>query len=254
MVDLQDVCSLPIRFNSATTTFEFSDPIKCRHSQTISLQNLIPALLNKTLRYPENVYEENIDLFLCNDAEIFDSEKLHYEVIILPSGLLGIEYIKSHVYYSPKHQGKTSSIVECLYGILTIIIQKNMPKDEFDFETTVSEGMMIKLRRGEKVEIPTGYFYTFINTRSTPAIFSRTYKNKGIVDYAMLQNEKGLAYFAIRKNARAEIVYNPRYKHVPRLSKYTPNCDKFKFAFPKISVYDAVKKNTGYFMDKLLEF
>ncbi|MBD3281068.1 hypothetical protein GF389_06170 [Candidatus Dojkabacteria bacterium] len=251
MVDLQGVSSLPIKFNAATTTFEFADPIKCRQSKIISLQNLVPALLNKTLRYPENVYEENIDLFMCDDSEIFDSEKLHYEVIVLPSGLLGIEYIKSHVYYSPKEKGKTSSVVECLYGILTIIVQKNKPKDEYDFETSVEEGMMIKLRKGEKIEIPTGYFYTFINTRNTPVIFSRTYKNKAVVDYTMLQNEKGLAYFAIRKNARAEVVYNPKYKYIPRLKKHTAGCDKFKFEFPKMSVYNAAKKNTSYFMDKL---
>ena len=254
MVDLQDVSSLPIKFNASTNTFEFADPIKCRHSQIVSLKNLIPALLNKTLKYPEDVYQENIDLFMCNDSEIFDTEKLHYEVIILPSGLLGIEYTKSHVYYSPKHKGKTSSVVECLYGILTVIIQKNQPKDEFDFETSVEEGMMIKLRKGEKIEIPTGYFYTFINTRSVPVIFSRTYKNKGIVDYTMLQNEKGLAYFAIRKNARAEVVYNPRYRSVPELNKYTPTCEEFKFEFPQMSVYNAVKKHTNYFMDTLLEF
>jgi len=218
------------------------------------LQNLLPALLNKSLRYPEDVYEENEDLFTTQDEELFKKSLLHYDIIVLPAGLLGIEYIKTHIYYSPKSEGKYSSVVECLMGILTVLIQKNKPKDEYDFDTAVEEGIMIKLRRGEKIAIPTGYYYTFINTKNSPVIFSRTYKNKGVVDYSILGNEQGLAYFAIRKNARTEIVFNPRYREIPKIKKFTPLHEQFIVRYNSQPLYEEIKKEMNYFVDSLLSF
>lgn len=252
MIDLQGALSLPLKFDPAKNVFVYPDHIKCRKSETVRLINLIPTLLNKSLRYPENVYHENIDLFCSNDAEVFDSEQIHHELIVLPSGLLGIEYIKSHVYYSPFEKGKSSSMVECIYGILTIIIQKNKPKDALDFDTSVEEGMIVKLRKGEKIKIPSGYYYTFVNSRNTPVIFSRIYKNKSVADYTMLGREQGLAYFAIRKNARAEIVYNPKYREVKKLEKHTAKSEKFALEDQRKSLYQAAKATPNFFLDHLL--
>lgn len=254
MVDLSSISSLPMQFDFNHADFIFHECIRCRNRYKVPLENLLPALLNKSLRYPETVYEENEDLFTNTDEDIFKNNLLHYDVIVLPAGLLGIEYIKTHIYYSPKSEGKYSCVIECLMGILTVLIQKNKPKDEYDFDTSVEEGIMIKLRRGEKVAIPTGYYYTFINTKNSPVIFSRIYKNKGVVDYSILGNEQGLAYFAIRKNARTEIVFNPRYRGIPKIKKYTPTQDGFKLKFCNKPLYEEVKKEINYFMDSLLAF
>lgn len=253
MVDLYNISSLPIQFDFNNSSFVFQECVKCGNQVKVSLSNLIPALLNKTLRYPEVVYEENEDMYSDEDQDIFSNGLIHYDIVVLPAGLLGIEYIKTHIYYSPKSEGKVATIVECLYGILTVLIQKNKPKDELDFDTSVEEGIMVKLRRGEKIAIPTGYLFTFINTRNTPVIFSRAYKNKGIVDYTLLAREQGLGYFTIRKNARTEIVFNPRYRFVPEIKKYIPSDLRFK---PKCGcssspLYQTLKAEFNYFLDNI---
>lgn len=251
MIDLNSVSSLPIQFDARTATFTFSDCLDCQDRRRVQLKNLVPALLNKSLKYPENVYEEYGDLFHKLDRELFENQHLHYELLVLPPGLLGIEFIKSHIYYSPASD-KFSTVVECLYGILTVIIQRNAIKDELDFETTIEEGIMINLRKEDKIAIPSGYFYTFINTRNIPVIFSRVYRNKGVVDYSILEREQGLGYFAIRKNARTEVVFNPRYKFIPKITKYTPNHSRFRIRCQKYPLYEAVKRDIDYFIEQFV--
>lgn len=252
MIDLSDISSLPVRYDPQLDTFVFDENIKCNSCTKIVLDRLVPALLNKTLKYPETVYSESENIYLNDDAGIFAANPVKYELVVLPPGLLGIEFIKSHVYYHDEEKSKKSCVVECIHGILTVIIQKNQAKDEFDFETSIEEGILITLRPGEKVSIPSGHFYTFINSRSKPAIFSRIFRSKGVVDYSLIQREKGLGYFAIRKNARTEIVYNPKYREVPKLKKCTSNCEDFKVEYSKECLYDSVKKNPNYFIEILL--
>jgi len=251
MIDLYSISSLPIQFDFSNSSFVFHECVNCRNRVRISLTNLIPALLNKSLRYPEVVYEENEDMYSSTDKSFFNGNPLHYDVVILPAGLLGIEYIKTHIYYSAPQEGKTACFVECLYGILTVLIQKNEPKGELDFDTSVEEGIMIKLRRGEKISIPTGYYYTFINSKNTAVIFSKIYKNKGVIDYNSLSHEQGLGYFAIRKNARTEIVFNPRYRSVPQIKKYVPSDDRFRLKYCSVPLYQAIKNELNYFMENV---
>ncbi len=252
MIDLFSSSSLPISYDPNSDRFIFTDALRCNQYKKIELRKLIPALLNKTLKYPELVYSETEEIYFQDDAEIFASNPVKYEVIVLPPGLLGIEFIKSHIYYTQEEKGKYSCIVECLSGILTVIIQKNKQKDEFDFETSIKEGILITLRKGEKIAIPTGYYYTFINSRNRPVIFSRVFHHKGIIDYSSLKREQGLGYFAIRKNARAEIVYNPRYRNIPALVRYTPGCDKFQPDCSQKCLYESFKQNMNYFIDVLI--
>lgn len=220
MIDLRELCSLPIAFNNNKQTLIFGDEIEIDSSQKIPLKSLIPSLLNKSLVYPVEVYEEHLNIRHKNDYDKFGSS-IEYDLISLPEGLLGIEFIKSHVYYSPEdNSGKASTIVEVVYGTLTILLQKNAERsEEFYFQTNIEDGLIITVKKGEKAVLPKGYYYTFINTKSTPVIFARIFRNKGQANYMDFQKEQGMGYFCIRKNARCEVVKNPRYKIIPEIRK-----------------------------------
>lgn len=224
MVTLLDNCNLAISFDTKNNTLLMSDDVVTKQPQTVSLLSLLPTLLNKSLSYPEQVYNEYNTLYHNNDDYLSDSD-VSFDLIYLPEGLLGIEYIKSHVYYAPTSSapGAYTTIIEVLYGKLTIILQKNKaPTDEFEFDTSVEEGFFVKVKAGEKCAIPKGYFFTFINTGESPAIFVKINKERSHADYNLLKREGGLAYYCIRKNARAEIVLNPRYKETPDIQRVKP--------------------------------
>lgn len=225
MVTLLDNCNLAIGLDTKNNTLLLSENIVTKKPQTVSLLSLLPTLLNKSLSYPEDVYNEYNTVYHLDDYFLADLE-VEFDIVYLPAGLLGIEYIKSHIYYSPPNNagGTFTTIVEVLYGKLTIILQKNKPQiDEFEFSTTVDKGYVIKVKQGEKCAIPKGYFYTFINTSDYPVIFVKINKTQTHADYDLLKREGGLAYYCIRKNAREEIVHNPRYRETPKIKKLKPD-------------------------------
>lgn len=253
MVNLLDSCSLDINFDTANNNIIYGDKIYPESRNKISLKNLIPALLNKSLHYPELVYEEHVQVFHEDHRNVANTG-ISYDVLCLPAGLLGVEFIKSHVFYAPAEEpnGTVSTVVEVIFGVLTIIMQKNLAKDEFEFHTSVQEGLIVKLHKGEKIAIPKGYFYTFINTEETPVLFVRIYRKKGILDYSILKKERGLAYYCIRKNARQEIVHNPIYRNIPQIKELTANAflDLVDIS-PQRSLYTEMMSKTNDLLKEL---
>jgi oxalate decarboxylase/phosphoglucose isomerase-like protein (cupin superfamily) len=226
MIDLQANSGLPLHFDELNEKFRYGEGIIFDKLNKVPLTSMLPGLLNKSLRYPETVYLEHQNIRHKNDDQFFKDTSLHYDVVMLPSGLMGVEFIRSHIFYAELESAETepigvSEIVECLSGMVTILLQRNVPKGEWDFETRVSEGLVVRLKEGEKFIIPRGYYYTFINTRVRPVVFSRFYSKECVCDYSKFRYEQGLAYFAIRKNAKQEIVLNPRYREIPQVQKVT---------------------------------
>jgi len=252
MVNLQDNCCLDIRLDTKNGTVFYGDGLFPSYKNKILLSNLLPTLLNNSLLYPEIVYEEHKELFYENDRNL-TTNGISFDLVLLPQGLLGIEYIKTHIYYTPDEGKETySTVVEVYYGMLTIIMQKNKPKDKFTFDTSVEEGMIVRLRTGEKLAIPTGFYYTFVNSSNAPVLFVRVYKPKSSFNCPFLTREKGLAYYCIRKNAKQEIVHNPLYKDIPLILALTPNANIKKFGLNEhMGVYSQLRSNMSLFIDSL---
>ncbi|HEX9804143.1 MAG TPA: glucose-6-phosphate isomerase family protein [Candidatus Dojkabacteria bacterium] len=253
MRSLQDLSSLPIYFDEKDTILTIGEEVLLDERERISLKSLIPGLLNKALIYPVEVYEEHRNLRYAHDDEKI-GRNITYDILFLPEGLLGIEYIKSHIYYSPNGNspGITSTIIEVIMGSITIFLQKNATRGELDFETTVEDVIIIDAREGEKVVLPKGYFYTFINTSESPVIISRVYRNKGIADYVSLKKEQGLSYFCIRKNARREFVKNPKYiikKELEEKTSESTLCDTCLTSDKPL--YNQLVEQTNEFLDML---
>jgi oxalate decarboxylase/phosphoglucose isomerase-like protein (cupin superfamily) len=224
MIDLLLSSGLPIKFNEINEKFLFADNIVFNSLNRIPLKSLLPTLLNKSIRYPETVYIEHKNIRRKEDADFFKQRGYNYDLLLIPSGLMGVEFIRTHIFHSASDPDKPSisEIIEVHHGNLVILLQKNQPKAEMDFDTRVSEGLVVRLKAGEKFALPQSYYYTFINTKSYPVIFSRFYKENTVCDYTQLRREQGLAYFAIRKNAKQEIVLNPRYREIPQIRVVSP--------------------------------
>ncbi|MBD3362920.1 hypothetical protein GF362_04330 [Candidatus Dojkabacteria bacterium] len=253
MLSLHDICDLPIQYD------DFEDEVRipieniCCQKRTINLSSMSPTLLNKSISYPEKVYEE---YSISVDEKVEEDKDLKYDILVLPSGLLGIEFIKSHVFYTPNvkedEQLKFATIVEGINGITTIIMQKNAFGIGSCRKPRVKEGVMMEIKPREKVAIPSGYYYTFINTRDKCAVVSRVYKSYDLLDYKELKT-KGLAYFCIRKNAKQELVYNPMFDHIPSIKKTTPeenHLPTLGFNLEE-SLYNLVKSNTEILLNIL---
>ncbi len=219
MIDLTDICGIPVYLDEETGSLHYGEEIVCTHQRNIGLKEIIPILLNKFLKYPEQVYKHYIDL---KDSGIKNNNKeISYDIFQLPNGLLGIEYLKTHVYRSDLSDGMYSCIIEVTKGELTVLMQENEYIDDPFAATPVNDVKIVILYSGDRFAIPTGVLYTFINTSSDQVVFVVISNNLSHLDYTKsLIKEKGLSYFIISKNARLEVVANPKYKIKKPIEKY----------------------------------
>jgi hypothetical protein len=179
---------------------------------------MMPILLNKFIRYPESVYSKYI--YTPQDTKDKSGLKLYF--IHLPSSLLGIEYSKTHVYHSDHTKEKYASFAKVVSGNITTIIQRNGNSDaDTNHSTFVDDVKLVSLKQNEKIAIPSGYYYAFINHSEEAAIISIICKTLKRLDYNELIKEKGLAFYIISKNSRMEIVANPRYKISTKIDIHT---------------------------------
>ncbi|MFS8130739.1 MAG: glucose-6-phosphate isomerase family protein [Candidatus Dojkabacteria bacterium] len=211
MIDLSSLCGFSLKIDEARGRVIFGDDVNCKCEQFVSLQEIIPVLLNKQLKYPENVYKEHKSLYERGDQK---GNSISYDLLYIPYGLLGIEFIKTHIYQSKFVEAKYHCMVELLSGEMMVVMQRNAEKEDvFQMETYVDDMVIVKLIPGEKVAIPTGYMYTFVNVGLAPVVFAKiSTRDQTPMDYASLRRERGLAYYIISKNAKVEAVANPKYK------------------------------------------
>lgn len=211
MIDLSEVAGLAVKFDEERGDFFWGEDITCADQRCVPLSEIIPVLLNKYLKYPEIVYKHSQNVTTKDFAV---SNNLTYDLIYIPYGLLGIEYMKTHVYFSDFSENKYDCVVEVLVGNLTIVLQKNEDQGaDFQYDTCVDEITIVNVKKEDKFAIPRGFFYTFVNTGLGPLIIAKVSANKNKqIDYSMLRKEKGLACYIISKNAKIETVANPKYK------------------------------------------
>jgi oxalate decarboxylase/phosphoglucose isomerase-like protein (cupin superfamily) len=219
MINLQDTSGLPLLLDTQDNSLQPAGEITFKKIEKIKLENIRPILLNKTLKYPVNIYTEYTDICLKKDEKCFRKNNLHYGIIILPAGLLGIEYNKTHIFAPDKDNNDITTIVDIIYGKGIALIQKVKEKEKHDYETEVSFAAAFRVKRGDRIPIPQMYMYTFINATNSPMIIGRLFEDNGKIDYRTIRREQGMSYYFIRKNARQETVRNPHYKEIPNLKR-----------------------------------
>ncbi len=217
MIDLEKFSGFFLQLDSSKNKLIFSLLGKSSYQSdvVVSLSDLFPILLNKNIQYPQKVYRKYADVV----SDYFNSRNTRFDLYLIPHGLLGIEFIKSHIYYSSKSKGKGGfcALVQCYHGNLIILMQKHTDAHRYNIDyfvpTNLEDIKVVECKPGETIAIPSGYYYTFINVGSEPVVFSKlSYIDSGPVDYQNFKKEKGMALFIISKNAKVEKVSNPKYK------------------------------------------
>lgn len=218
LTDLSVISGLPLSIDTDTGEIVLNESLKYETEKKVRISDIAPVLLNKFIKYPENVYSMLSNVCLKDDTDIMSTTYLTFDLVQLPFGLLGIEYIKTHIYYSDFVKKKYDCIVQVYSGKIAVVIQKNKTTEsevheEYSFTTEVEKVEIIDLEPGDRMLVPSGVYYTFVNTGTEKAVFAMiTSKAHKEVNYMNLQKEKGLAFYIISKNGKIEVVANPKYR------------------------------------------
>lgn len=175
----------------------------CPQSGNVDIETIRPQLLNEELSYPENFYSK----FLKLDHDgILSNKNIRFNIYVIPANLAGIEYVKTRAMRLTRHP----KIIEVLYGGGAVVMQK--------IDGNSEDAIIAKVKKDQKVIVPPGYASSIVNTRQSVMIVSEIYSDQ-LKQNAVLDEMRGMAYYIIRKNAKQEIVRNPKYKSAPTIRK-----------------------------------
>ena len=201
-IDLRKSAGIPLSYNGVDLQ---PQGLKFKNVFTVNIDKTRPQLLNKSLNCPECFYTKWEEL---DGENIFKEKKLLVNFYTIQANLAGIEYVKTLATKSERYP----RLIEVVYGGGIVLMQKY---------SSATDHRIIKklLIKGDKAIIPAGFSYTMINTRQNSnliivEISSHNSKSKNVLD-----ENNGMAYYIIRKNAKQETVRNPYYKIVNEIEE-----------------------------------
>ncbi|MHC1623762.1 MAG: glucose-6-phosphate isomerase family protein [Candidatus Methanospirareceae archaeon] len=195
----------------------------------------------KSAGNPELYYMYRDLSLSIKDRQIMLENELRYDITVIPSCILGVEYVKTAGHYHPSAPGTDLSyteIYEVLEGEAHYLLQKQQNDGTVDV-------VLIKAERGDKVIIPPDYGHVTINPSNKELKMCNWVARDFSPIYEPIKEKGGAAYFELTTG----FVKNENYGDVPEMRFLKPA------NFPDIGLsknkemYGLIRKDP-----KLLEF
>jgi len=201
-IDLRKSAGIPLLYNGTDLQ---PQGLKFKNVLAVDINEIRPQLLNKSLSCPQNFYRKWEDL---DGENIFAERNLLVNFYTIQPNLAGIEYVKTIAAQCDKYP----RIIEAVYGGGMVLMQKYNSSED---------NIVIKriLKKGDKAIVPGNFSYTIINTRQNSNLIAVEISCKNSSTKKVLDDNNGMSYYVIRKNAKQEVVRNPDYKIVNNIDK-----------------------------------
>lgn len=196
-IDLKKTSGFPIVYDGdelVVKDFSFQEKVD------ITIDDVREQLLNKELSCPDIFYRKYKNL---DNNDIYKSKGIKINFYALKPNLAGIEFVKTRATRCRKY----ARIFDIVYGGATILLQNyDNPR----------RNRIIKIiaKKEQKIIVPAGYEVGVVNTRQNSNLVFAEYLSIKANPKVVLDDNNGLSYYIIRKNAKQETVRNPSYKIV----------------------------------------
>lgn len=218
-------CGLSVNFKNGLLV-SYEDEVECEDHRSVSIENVRDFLLNDDLRYPKVVYNRLAGVGIKKHKKNW--KKYRHDMIFLSLGVAGIEFVKTEGWKYVSKGKDVPVLFETVLGSVSLILQKNgscfkrsgiLGDDEFFCADKV---VVIRVPRGRKVLVPPGYYIVVVNNTLNPAAVSIVVDKDAEEVSAPFSQSRGAAYYAIKKNARLEMVPNPLYRGLHPIKRLRP--------------------------------
>ncbi|OGD25622.1 hypothetical protein A2819_02640 [Candidatus Azambacteria bacterium RIFCSPHIGHO2_01_FULL_40_24] len=204
-IDLQKISGLPIFFDKKRIDLNFNGDFPYIKKSERTLEELKLYLKNSDVKNWSNpIYRVWRNAHLASDNEKITSHNLRYDLTLLPSGIIGDEFVKTAGHY---HKNPYPEIYEVLLGRAYFLIQS---------ESIV---YLAEAGPGEKFIIPPSFGHNTINVFNEPLLMTNLVSEKAEYDYEPYKNNHGAMYYFLKNNDLIDIVKNPNYESVPEIKK-----------------------------------
>ncbi|MFH1547002.1 MAG: glucose-6-phosphate isomerase family protein [bacterium] len=210
VLDLKKNSGLSLSFNGEELMLQESG-LSMNSKEVITIDDIRPQLLNPELTCPEVFYFHFRGI---DRKSLLKKKKLKFDILIIPSNLAGIEYVKTRTYTI----GNYPILLDVVNGFLTILVMNNLLSPDPE---SVVESSVVKLKKGDKYVIPPNSSFVLANTRQPLCVVTMVYCDKLRFNYCC-DDSRGASNYLIRKNARQEIVQNPSFRFVKKIRMPRP--------------------------------
>ena len=196
-IDLKQSSGLPLYYSEEDLQ---PQGLTIKDTVTFCIDSIRSQLLNEELDCPEIFYKKYKDI---DKDGVFKEQNLQINIYLIYPNLAGIEYTKTFATKSSKRP----RILDIIYGGGIILLQK--------YESPIKNRIIkIQVKKGQKIIVPAGYTCTIVNSRQGSNLIVLELLSRDANTKIVLDDKGGMAYYIIRKNAKPEIVRNPKYKIV----------------------------------------
>ena len=157
------------------------------------------------------------------DQHLFDAAETTYACVLLPSRMVGREFVKTQGHYHPSMPGTSLEYPEVyshLFGDIYLLLQRRAGQRP----EAIADFVILDMKAWGAVTIPPGYAHVLINASGAPAAIAGIYATSFKPDYHPFVDLGGAAYFMV-DDAGESLIPNPRYEQVPRLRRPAPGSD-----------------------------
>lgn len=154
------------------------------------------------------------------DARKITESGWRYDITIIPSNKLGVEFVKTAGHYHPYPQGSKLTypeIYEVLEGEAHYLLQK---REDAQSVETITDVIVVKAGKGDKVIVPPNYGHVTINPSETTLKMANWVASAFSAIYEPIRNKGGAAYFEL---TYGEFIKNDRYEDVPEIRFLKPS-------------------------------
>jgi glucose-6-phosphate isomerase len=153
------------------------------------------------------------------DERKINEKGLRYDITIIPPRKLGLEFIKTAGHYHPFLRDTKITypeLYEVLEGEAHYILQK---KEEEGGGEKITDVVVVKAKKGDKVLIPPNYGHVTINPSEETLKMANFVANDFSSIYEPMRRKGGAAYFEL---TTGEFVKNENYEEVPSIRFLKP--------------------------------
>lgn len=223
MIDLSDVCGLPITFDPETYELSSSsDSFKLPKPGLRTMDEIRPVLMTPNCEGPDVLYWMYRDVHLPEHTHLRREHALRYDISVFRGDMFGNEYFKTSGHYHPymhphlhrRHHLSWPEVYEVLYGEAIYVLQEADDIYIDPYYIKVEDFITVHAKPGRQVVMPPNYGHVTINPcPGKPMIMANWVCDSFRSYYDSVAQAHGFCYYQMQgDDGEPKWVPNPTYK------------------------------------------
>jgi glucose-6-phosphate isomerase len=218
LIELQTSSGLPIELKQPKLFF--GEGMKNVEPSVRTIDDMKSVLLDGTEGFSKHVvYHMYRNVGLKKDVDIFNKNRIRYDITVVENGTIGKEFVKTVGHYHPIKAGtnvRYTEIYEVLYGNALVVMQQ-IQNDE-----RIENVFVVTATAGEKVVLPPGCGHVTVNTGKSKLVLANLVSTEFVSIYDPFKAKRGESYYVLRQNDTPMLSPNKLYETIPNPEMLRP--------------------------------